>query len=352
MEDVGGAWTIQKGPAPANSRYPSSPSKMKKNILEGTGVKEVPKDYQIHHNITVETWNGKDLTKLAQKYGVAGGVDAKDGMILAPSTLEAKNRTGGDVDKLEQEDKLIRILHPGSHPEFKKYGDRLIDRETERLEREYGVDNLEQIPADKLPVELENSIQKIRKEINDVLKDADQKIKAGRYNDLPKEVKDFIKPDPNRQNQYKISDRPTGLDIARFRNALEGLTTKARELNTHNISGVPDATVLSSLGSGTQQSYAQMLALSVAASKAGDPAAKNSLFTTQNKGATINIYANGSKLASIDRKAETITMERPMTASEKQNLDKQGAEMQSNIQAQAQKAQNIASKGNSLQRGM
>jgi hypothetical protein len=358
MENVGGVWTIQKGPAPANNRFPSSPYKMKKNILEGTGVKEVPKDYQAHHGITVETWNSKELTKLAQKYGVAGGVDAQDGMVLAPSTLEAKNRTGGDVDKLEQQGKLIRILHPGSHPKFTKFGDKLIDKEEERLKEKYDVDNLEQIPADKLPGELDNSIREIRKKINDVLKDADKEIKAGRYNGLPKEIKDFIEQDPKRQNQYKISDRPTGLDIARFRNALEGVTTKARELNTYNISGVPNATILSSLGSGTQQSYAQMLALSVAAAKGGDPATKSSLFTAQNKGATIDIYSNGSKLASIDRKAKTITIERPMTASEKQNLSKQGAEMQSNIQAQAQaqaqaqKAQNIASTRNSLQRGM
>jgi hypothetical protein len=175
MKDVGGAWTIQKGPAPANNRFPSSPSKMKKNILEGTGVKEVPKDYQAHHGITVETWNSKDLTKLAQKYGVAGGVDAKDGMVLAPSTLEAKNRTGGDISELEQQGKLIRILHPGSHPRFKEFGDSLIDKETRRLTREYGVDKLEQIPADKLPGELEKSIKEIRKEIDNALKNADQR---------------------------------------------------------------------------------------------------------------------------------------------------------------------------------
>jgi hypothetical protein len=47
-------------------------------------------------------------------------------------------------------------------------------------------------------------------------------------------------------------------------------------------------------------------------------------------------------------------MERGMTASEKQHLNKQRSEMNatSQSQAQAQKAQKIASKGNSLQRGM
>jgi hypothetical protein len=353
MEDVGGVWTIQKGPAPANNRFPSSPSKMKKNILEGTGVKEVPKDYQAHHGITVETWNSKDLTKLAQKYKVAGGVDAKDGMILAPSTLEAKNRTGGDISKLEQQGKLIRILHPGSHPRFKEFGDSLVDEETQRLTRKYGVDKLEQIPADKLPGELEKSIKKIRKEIDDALKNADQKIKAGKYNDLPQEVKDFIKPDPNRQNQYKISDRPTGQEVARFKNALGDVVAKARELNTYSLS-VSSQAVLSSTNS-TQQSYAEMLALSVAAAKGGDPATKNSLFTSQTRGLTTDIYANGSKLASINRengKAE-ITMERRMTTSEKQNLSKQRSEMlsSSQAQAQAQKAQKIAS-NNSPQRGL
>jgi hypothetical protein len=98
-----------------------------------------------------------------------------------------------------------------------------------------------------------------------------------------------------------------------------------------------------------------MLALSVAAAKGGDPATKNSLFTSQTRGLTTDIYANGSKLASINRengKAE-ITMERRMTTSEKQNLSKQRSEMlsSSQAQAQAQKAQKIAS-NNSPQRGL
>jgi hypothetical protein len=134
---------------------------------------------------------------------------------------------------------------------------------------------------------------------------------------------------------------------------LGDVVAKARELNTYSLS-VSSQAVLSSTNS-TQQSYAEMLALSVAAAKGGDPATKNSLFTSQNRGLTTDIYANGSKLASINHengKAE-ITMERRMTTSEKQNLSKQRSEMlsTSQAQAQAQKAQKIAS-NNSPQRGL
>jgi hypothetical protein len=157
-------------------------------------------------------------------------------------------------------------------------------------------------------------------------------------------------PDLNRQGQYQLSDRSTGQEVARFKNALGDVVAQARKLNTYSLSDVSSKAVLSSTSLNTQQSYAEMLALSVAAAKGGDPATKNSLFTAQDKGSTIDIYANGSKLASIDRKAgkaETITIERGMTASEKQNLSQQRAEMLSNRQAQT-----IASRGNSSQRGL
>jgi hypothetical protein len=158
-------------------------------------------------------------------------------------------------------------------------------------------------------------------------------------------------PGLDRQGQDQLSDRSTGQEVARFKNALGDIVAQARKLNTYSLNDVSSKAVLSPTNLSTQQSYAEMLALSVAASKGGDPATKNSLFTAQDKGATMDIYANGSKLASIDRKAgkaETITIERGMTASEKQNLSQQKAEMRSTSQAQT-----IASRGNSPpQRGL
>jgi hypothetical protein len=83
----------------------------------------------------------------------------------------------------------------------------------------------------------------------------------------------------------------------------------------------------------TPQDYAQMLALSVGANM-GDRryADHTSPFTIQQLGATINIFSNDSKVATIN--SDRISIARVMTEAEKKSLEKHQSTILSSIQAQ------------------
>jgi hypothetical protein len=135
------------------------------------------------------------------------------------------------------------------------------------------------------------------------------------------------------KEQLKEAEKPTQLteppnneDWAKFTAVARALTAK---LSTYDIN--TSASLLEKQLT-TPQDDAQMLALSVGTNM-GDRryADHTSPFTIQKLGATINIFSNGSKVATIN--SDQISIARAMTEAEKKSLEKHQSSILSSIQA-------------------
>jgi hypothetical protein len=202
--------TIEQGRAPANTRISDSKT-MTENVLEGTGLKEVPKGYQVNHNIPDNVYKNDELTKLhdehRKKSDKKSGVDDQGNLVIMPENAAATKNPDPAVKKavivLRSKGRLLKnINHRGPHDEYSERAKEIIDREKRKLTRTYG--KLEEAPSS----EVEKAVKRAEKQLMDELKDADQKIGQGKYDELPKEVKKYIKRDNQNRDQFRLSETP------------------------------------------------------------------------------------------------------------------------------------------------
>jgi hypothetical protein len=202
--------TIEQGRAPANTRISDSKT-MTDNVLEGTGLKEVPKGYQVNHNIPDNVYKNDELTKLNDKQrkqsGKKSGVDDQGNLVIMPKKAAATQNMDPAVQKavrvLRSKGRLLKnINHRGPHDAFSERAKKILDGEKRELTRRYG--KLKEAPA----AEVEKAVKRAEKQLMDELKDADQKIGLGKYNELPQWVKDYVKPDNQNPDQFRLSETP------------------------------------------------------------------------------------------------------------------------------------------------
>jgi hypothetical protein len=297
-----GSWTIEKGPAPEQSRYPSNNSTMVRNFKDKYKA-DVPKGHSLHHLIPVNRWKNLKLTQLAQKYGVGGGVDAADGLVAAPSNATAASDNSGDIPKLEKSGALVKILHPSSHDKWDNHVQELIETKERALikkyRKKYNAEKLEDIPPDILKIELQQNIEEIRKELRKELQNASENIKKGRYDLLP----DWAK-DGRISVQPESSERQAQQPNSSFRQAAKNLIDRYK-------SGVNYASehtyTASMLKQGTGKNESDTVRNQATTILALSPAIKNgflqvgSLEMYKSKDDTIDVFngQNGSRIASI-----------------------------------------------------
>jgi hypothetical protein len=253
--------TIEQGPAPTNNRAPSNSSNMAKNFKETYG-EDVPKGDNNHHGISVGVYNKDPLCQAADKAGVSK-VDGGDGLIAAPSNSNSyDNKDTGRSDEEQQAvdklnahgGRLDEIAHTGSHANLDRRATKALKDEADELKRDYRTDDLNKIPKDVL----KNSVEKVRQELLQELRDANAIIKGVKAGTLPKselkKLPDYIQrydklqdskgnpPQPGDSNvRWRITQKPNGDQNNRFREVASRLKDKANQdlTTTYTIGKTP-----------------------------------------------------------------------------------------------------------------
>jgi hypothetical protein len=334
LEQVDGVWLIRKGPAPANSRDPSNSTTMWKNFLAEYNIKdkEVLAGFSLHHSIAVNVWKASRLTQLAQEYGLT--VDDADGLIAMPRDTVDLYSVNDDIIRLENGGQLSRLLHPGSHSEWDKRVEREIDKEERRLKVKYG--SLENVP----PEELKDSVRSIRTKLREELKYASEQIKAGKYDQLPKYIRDYLPLDPKRPGYVKISDRSkdngdsllaTSQDVAKLRANVRNFIAMANTFRIDNLSSSLFTNDLS-----TNQEFAQMLAVSTSLAMKGKDEVRFGSFSALREDDKINIYEPDgvTRVASVNTGAKTVTMYKAFILEQKASLESARTELLADAKSQ------------------
>jgi hypothetical protein len=202
------------------------------------------------------------------------GVDDGHGLIASPGNSDAYN---GTLKRTSQEQAAVAKLnvnggrvafvgHSGSHSNFDKRAEKLLEVESRRLKGKYGVEELNQIPECELLKELANSIDKIRNQLRKELVDANKLIKKVQNGQLPKselrKLPEYIKeyelkdskgkaPKQGDPKYYKITQEPassqkaaqglTGEQADRFRAVASALKARANgsQLTTYDLGNTP-----------------------------------------------------------------------------------------------------------------
>jgi hypothetical protein len=201
--------TLEYGPSPTNKRISNS-ARAEKNILEGTGVKKIPDGYQNHHITPDAVWQKARLLVQYDKNSQASGrgktrVDDKGNLTIMPESKGAtKNQSRGvkkDVKTLYDKELLLKnINHDGSHSEWSKYAAEVYKNEVEKLRDKFGRKSLDKID----PSEVEKSVKRVQEALYKKLKEIDQKIEKGDFNDLP----DWVQPHKGKPGEYRLSEQP------------------------------------------------------------------------------------------------------------------------------------------------
>jgi A nuclease family of the HNH/ENDO VII superfamily with conserved AHH len=200
-EKENGEWVIKKGLEQNNSRL-SNPYAMDKNFEAEYGPK--PKDHQTHHLVPDQTYQQNELTAELVRRDESGLDDASN-LIAQPNGAEAFNDESPEVRALEDKEALAEIVHNGSHPEWNKHADKLLDKKVETLLDKNPGKTLQEIPTEELKQAEQSVMQQLRQE----LRDAAQQIKEGHPENLPAWIKpDYIPKDGNGQEFPKISEVP------------------------------------------------------------------------------------------------------------------------------------------------
>ncbi len=354
LEQVDGVWLIKKGPAPVNNRDPSNTATMWKNFLEESNItdKKVLDGFSLHHSISVNVWKKSELTQLAEKYGVAG-VDDAEGLIAVARDTADLYSVNPDITRLEKDGQLSRLLHPGSHDQWDKRVKEAIKEEEDRLKSLYDVTELDQIPADKLKEELKASTENIRKKLREELKYASEQIKAGKYDQLPKYIKEYLPLDPKRPGYVKISDRGQDNSTPATRQYIAELRANFRNFiataNTFSIENTSNTLLTNSLS--TNQEFAQMLAISASRAIKGKDTAQIKSFSARREEGNINIYESDgiTKMASVNTGARTVTMYKQFTLEQKASLEDARAGILADAQAQSDREAHASKAANRQQ---
>jgi hypothetical protein len=214
-EQENGEWVIKKGLEQNNNRL-SNPYAMDKNSEAEYGPK--PEGYQTHHLIPDETYQKNELTaELTERAKVQGekpGIDKAENLIALPNGATAFNDESPEVQALEDKEALAKIVHNGSHPEWNKHANELLNERLEGLQDANPGKTLQEIPTEKLKQAEKSVMQQLRQE----LRDAAQQIKEGHPENLPEWIKpDYVPKDGNGQEFPKISEVPQQIPA----NALE-----------------------------------------------------------------------------------------------------------------------------------
>jgi hypothetical protein len=301
---------IEQGPPAASNRI-SNQNAMKKNVLEGTGVKKVPEGYQVNHNTPDAVWQKSPLLQRADELGVGGGVDGQNNLTIMPKNKAAAESTNADVETLSKERRLLKnINHNGSHSKWNEHAAKAYDDEEKILKDKYG--SLENAP----PEAIEKSVKKVQDQLRNELIEVDLKIEKGEINNLPK----WAQPDKKDPGRQRLSDRTKPQNILADNPKLAALLGKVVRdktkaiINAHtydlNFSAISEKT-LSPKGS------AQLLGISALSSFNGTDTnlKQNKHYKMERSGSNILIsnLPGGEKLAVIDMDKNTIAMHRPLS---------------------------------------
>jgi A nuclease family of the HNH/ENDO VII superfamily with conserved AHH len=205
-EQENGEWVIKKGLEQNNNRI-SNPYAMDRNFEAEYGPK--PEDHQTHHLIPDETYQKNELTaeltERAKAQGEKPGIDKAENLIAQPNGAAAFNDESPEVQALEDKEALAKIVHNGSHPEWNKHANELLDNEVRELRDANPGKTLQEIPTEELKQAEKSVMQQLRQE----LRDAAQQIKEGHPENLPSWIKpDYVPKDGNGQEFPKISGVP------------------------------------------------------------------------------------------------------------------------------------------------
>ncbi len=235
LEKKDGIWTIQPGPSPTNTRL-SNQNEAKKNVLEGTGVKNVPEGYENNHITPDEVWKNDPLLRQYDKNNGEAGVDKARNLILMPKnkTAAINGRENPDVQTLEEKGRLLNnVNHRGSHGKWNKHVADTYKEEREKLELEYG--SLENVPKEIL----KETVEGIQDGLMNELREVDRKIERGDVNNLPEWIKDDGNNNPGGTPEHRLSNIPSILDNQQLAVALKrAVCAKTKEViaaNTHSL---------------------------------------------------------------------------------------------------------------------
>jgi hypothetical protein len=232
-EKENGEWVIKKGLEQNNNRI-SNPYTMDKNFEAEYGPK--PEGHQTHHLVPDETYQKNELTaeltRRAAEQGEKPGIDQAENLIAQPNGAEAYNDKSPEVKALEDKEALAKIVHNGSHPEWNKHADKLLDKEVETLLDKNPGKTLQEIPTEKLKQAEKSVMQQLRQE----LRDAAQQIKEGHPENLPSWIKpDYLPKDGNGREFPKISEVPGQVPANSQASLQNGSETPATQQSSGSI---------------------------------------------------------------------------------------------------------------------
>jgi hypothetical protein len=341
--------TIEQGRAPTNSRAPSNSSNMAKNFKETYG-EDVPKGDNNHHGISVGVYNKDPLCQAADKAGVSK-VDDGGGLIAAPSNSNAydNKETGRSAEEQAAVEKLNahggrvdELAHTGSHGNLDERAKERLREEADRLKEDYDTKDLNKIPKDVL----KNSVEKVRQELLQELRDANaiiKGVKAGtlpksELQKLPKYIQRYDKLQDNKGNppqpgdsnvRWRITHKPNGDQYNRFREVASRLKDKANQdpTTTHTIGNTPINLLTEPLQTPERLAYFNARYLSKKM-EGRDYLDTGTQVITRTKSGTIEAYDIPSyKLNTVvDPSKGTITMRQP-TDQQARTLEGQRKEM-------------------------
>jgi hypothetical protein len=235
LEQKDGIWTIQSGRSPTNTRI-SNQNEAKKNVLEGTGVKEIPEGYENNHVTPDAVWKNDPLLRQYDKNNGESGVDKAKNLVLMPKnkTAAINGRENSDVQTLNQKERLLNnVNHRGSHGKWSKHVADTYKRERQKLEDEYGA--LENVPKDVL----KKTVEGIQDGLMNELREVDRKIERGDLDNLPDWIKDDGNNNPEQTPEHRLSNASSILDNQQLAIALgRAVRAKTKEViaaNTHSL---------------------------------------------------------------------------------------------------------------------
>jgi A nuclease family of the HNH/ENDO VII superfamily with conserved AHH len=312
LEQKDGIWTIQSGRSPTNTRI-SNQNEAKKNVLEGTGVKEIPEGYENNHVTPDAVWKNDPLLRQYDKNNGESGVDKAKNLVLMPKnkTAAINGRENSDVQTLNQKERLLNnVNHRGSHGKWSKHVADTYKRERQKLEDEYGA--LENVPKDVL----KKTVEGIQDGLMNELREVDRKIERGDLDNLPDWIKDDGNNNPEQTPEHRLSNASSILDNQQLAIALgRAVRAKTKEViaaNTHSLE--PSAISKDILNQEpTHKDLFQLLGISTLNSFQGTDAntMQNSQYQMKRLDAeniVITGLPDGKKIAVVNTRGNTIAM--------------------------------------------
>ena len=201
---VDGKWVIQDGLSSQTSGRISDPNKTRKNFAQKYEIKvnEIPEDLQMSHLEPDRVWQGNPLTQEASRRGVAG-IDDAENLIAQPSTAAAFDNNSKEVQDLEKQGGLAKVIHNGSHKSWNDFSQQTLDDARSDLQKQYPGKTLQEMPNEAIKKAITNAETTLREELRRVAED----IKKGDFSNIPKWVdRDYLPKDGQGKKYPRLSE--------------------------------------------------------------------------------------------------------------------------------------------------